>query len=147
MRDDLSLIPINVLHAAVLSALHKEAFQEHWSTPAFQDLLSMPAAFGFLAESKEMPVGFIMCQGSGEEAEIITIATKDEARRSGVGRSLLERALQKKTVMFLEVAEDNEAAKAFYLTCGFVKVGLRPKYYKRDNGHSVDAHVMRYEAV
>lgn len=147
MRDDLNIIPINILHADLLSTLHKEAFQEAWSIKAFQDLVSMPAAFGFLAENKGMPVGFIICQGTDEEAEIITIATKQGARRSGVGRILLERALQKVPVMFLEVADDNVAAKSFYLTCGFAKVGRRPKYYKRAEGQPMDALVMRYEAV
>ena len=33
--------------------------------------------------------------------------------------------------MFLEVAEDNRAARALYAAAGFASVGRRPAYYAR----------------
>lgn len=145
MKEELVFSALTPFHADVLSRLHKDAFQECWSVKEFQDLLSMPAAFGFLAEKNKKPIGFIICQGTDEEAEIITIATVQNMRRIGVAKKLLSCALKRVPIMFLEVAQDNEAAKAFYMKYGFTIVGLRPKYYKRGAGQFVDAQVMRFE--
>ena len=38
------------------------------------------------------------------------------------------------SVLFLEVAEDNAAAKALYDRCGFTPIGKRPAYYRREGG-------------
>jgi ribosomal-protein-alanine N-acetyltransferase len=46
--------------------------------------------------------------------------------------------LQKAQKIFLEVAEDNHAAFAFYTKTGFVITGKRAGYYKRIGG-AVDA--------
>ena len=47
--------------------------------------------------------------------------------------------------MFLEVAEDNTAAKALYAACGYAQVGRRPGYYLPKNAAPVAALVMRKE--
>lgn len=146
MKKALNLIEIGVFHRDVIAQLHGEAFDEHWSRQAFQDLLSMPAAFGFLAQDHTGPLGFILCQGSQDEAEIITLATCLRARRKGVGKKLVEGAFKQVQTLFLEVAEDNESAHAFYLNLGFDQVGVRPKYYKRAQGVYKDALVMRLGA-
>jgi ribosomal-protein-alanine N-acetyltransferase len=57
-------------------------------------------------------------------------ALVDEARRRGA------RAL------FLEVADDNTAARRLYAARGFVQVGRRANYYRRAAG-LVDALVLR----
>ena len=43
------------------------------------------------------------------------------------------------TTAFLEVAEDNTAARALYSACGYVQNGLRPGYYVRESGSHVAA--------
>lgn len=43
------------------------------------------------------------------------------------------------TRLFLEVAEDNAAARALYDRLGFEPAGRRPRYYSRPNGPAVDA--------
>ncbi len=132
-------------HAGVVAALHQEGFDEVWSVQSFADLISMPASFGFLALEGEDPAGFILCQGDDVEAEIITIATRLEKRRQGVAHALLRKACQKTRRMFLEVAEDNPVALAFYEKEGFVHSARRKGYYKRQAGGKVDALVMMRE--
>lgn len=82
---------------------------------------------------------FIICSVAADQAEILTLATRPEARRSGLGRMLLAEtvtALRDKQVteLFLEVAEDNLAARALYKGAGFSAIGRRPGYYRRPQG-------------
>lgn len=82
---------------------------------------------------------FIICSVAADQAEILTLATHPEARRSGLGRMLLAEtvtALRDKQVteLFLEVAEDNLAARALYKRAGFSAIGRRPGYYRRPQG-------------
>jgi GNAT superfamily N-acetyltransferase len=69
-------------------------------------------------------------------------------RLLGLARSLVETigahaAAHGATRLFLEVAEDNAAARALYAAGGFVTVGRRRGYYARRLGPAVDALTMR----
>lgn len=44
--------------------------------------------------------------------------------------------------MFLEVAEDNHAARALYQNFGFAMVGRRPGYYARKEQTAMDALIL-----
>jgi ribosomal-protein-alanine N-acetyltransferase len=44
--------------------------------------------------------------------------------------------------LFLEVAQDNSAARGLYAAHGFVQIGRRANYYRRRSG-LVDALVLR----
>lgn len=92
--------------------------------------------------------GLILARVASDECEILTIGTIPDRRRSGLARSLLHEAAHRAHVlgaksMFLEVAEDNDAARALYASCGFLSVGRRTGYYKRPGGKIVDALVWR----
>ena len=49
--------------------------------------------------------------------------------------------------MFLEVADDNVAARALYDRIGFVQVGIRPDYYLRGAVDYVDARILRNDLI
>ena len=62
-------------------------------------------------------------------------------RRRGIGRALLdwseaEAGRRRIGSVVLEVAADNEAARRLYGATGFIRVGARPRYYRR--GRRVD---------
>ncbi len=62
----------------------------------------------------------------------------------GIGLGMLEglaRAARRGDAkrIFLDVAEDNEAARALYHKLGFVEVGRRKRYYQRVGAEPVDA--------
>jgi len=134
---------LSIAHCAVLSQLHEESFDEAWTEKSFQDLVGMPATFGFLmSDEAGDPLGFILCQGDEIEAEIIAIATRSKVRRSGIARQLLNAAINKTQRMFLEVAEDNQGAIIFYQRHGFKQIARRKNYYKKKGKLAVDALVM-----
>jgi len=125
--------------AARLAALHAEAFDGPWDAAAFESLLGQVGVH--LAET---PDGFILMRTVADEAEILTLAVRPDARRRGLGAELVARgaadaAARGATRLFLEVADDNDAARALYARAGFEEAGRRPRYYARPDGSRRDA--------
>ena len=95
----------------------------------------------FGGADENQPQGFALWRDLGEEAEILTIGVVPEARGAGLGAALLERVLASVRAggayrLFLEVAADNQGARALYTCRGFRKIGARKRYY-RDGGDAV----------
>ena len=132
--------------SAVLARLHALSFATPWSETALCDLLSQSGVSGLGLDG----AGFLVFRIVADEAEILTLATEPGQRRRGLGRRLVEAAALKARQsgadrIFLEVAEDNEAALALYARCGFLQVGHRRGYYRRATGTEVDARVLALE--
>lgn len=128
------ILPAGLPHAALLAELHKAGFPQPWSEKALAELLAMPGAFAFVVQEEGEPVGFVLARVAADEAEIVTIAVIPDCRRSGFGGRLMDRVLDEArrrgaVRLFLEVAEDNRAARRLYENLGFAEVGRRRKYY------------------
>lgn len=129
---------LSVTDAGTLAKIHASAFDEAWDTDAFIRLLQRTGAFAIGAQRADATdlQSFILAEVAADQAEILTLATIPSARRLGLGCALV-RAAQKRAsqcgalAMFLEVAEDNEAAVALYSGCGFAINGRRRAYYRR----------------
>ena len=134
-------------HAGVLSALHGASFDEAWSAPSFKELLEMAGVFGLVVLIGDNPLGFILTRQAQDEGEIITLGVDPDHRRQGLAR-LLVRAAESKLVnaggraMFLEVAENNQTARALYEALGYQEVGRREGYY-RIRDRSIDALILK----
>lgn len=138
--------------AALLAALHARCFEtgggEAWDESAVTTLLATPGIFAFLVLAPaDLPAGLVMARAGGGESEILTAGVLPEYRRQGLGAALIEAAAGHAAslgaqTLFLEVADDNEAAQGFYRSCGFKPVGRRAGYYRRESG-SADAVVLR----
>ena len=125
-----------------LAAIHAEAFETPWDEASLSALLASPGVFAV-----EEPDGFILIRVVADEAEILTLAVRPAARRSGLGGRLVETAVVRAAAlsaerMFLEVAEDNVAARALYARAGFHEAGRRRGYYSRKDGSREDALVL-----
>ena len=125
-----------------LAALHAEAFSAPWDARAFADLLAQPGVLLRIEAD-----GFILIRVVLDEAEILTLAVRPGARRQGLGRRLVERACVAAkdagaAILFLEVAEDNAAARVLYARAGFVEIGRRKAYYASPDGRRIDALVL-----
>jgi len=127
--------------AGLLAALHASSFSSPWDVAAFADLMTQAGVFAAATEA-----GFILCRVILDEAEILTLAVRPEARGHGLGGRLTASAARLARTagaerLFLEVAEDNLAALALYDRAGFVQTGLRKAYYETPAGR-MDARVL-----
>ena len=123
-----------------LARLHAAAFDPAWSAGEIAALDAVALL--------EDDAGLVLVRTVAGEAEILTIGVRPEARGAGVGRRLLEAALaaalaEGAGAVFLEVAEDNPAARRLYAGLGFEEVGRRRGYYPRAGTPAVDALVLR----
>lgn len=133
-----------VMEAAAgrLATLHAEAFDAPWDVSAFETLLGQAGVH--LVEAAE---GFILVRTVADEAEILTLAVRPAERRRGIATDLVARgalvaAAHGAIRLFLEVAEDNDAARGLYERAGFVEAGHRPRYYARADGSRTDAVIL-----
>jgi ribosomal-protein-alanine N-acetyltransferase len=127
---------------ASLAALHAASFPDPWDAAAITALLATPGTLAFHHAD-----GFVLARIAGDEAEILTLAVMPVARGKGLGRALLQAAINQAqalgaVTMFLEVGVDNPAALALYSGLGFTRVGARKAYYTAAGG-SGDALVLR----
>ena len=132
--------------AELLARLHARAFDKAWSMAEIAKLLENPAVFAIVSRS-DGPQGFAMAWAAAGDAELLTVAVVPEARRRGVGASLVSAAgvtalVRGAASMHLEVAEDNVAARALYAKLGYEEAGRRHAYYAGEGGF-VDAIVMK----
>jgi ribosomal-protein-alanine N-acetyltransferase len=79
------------------------------------------------------------------EFEIHTIGVDSACQGLGIGRRMLDMLLEIAAgdTVFLEVRTDNVAAIALYESVGFVRVGIRKRYYRVSGA---DAYTMRRSA-
>lgn len=132
-----------------LARIHAQAFSSTraWSAAEFRSLLDQP---GMVLTGDDR--AFALLRVTLDEAEVLTIATAPEHRRKGLARAVLaqaETAVQTlgAAVIFLEVAEDNDAARALYAQAGYAQIGRRPGYYLPKDAAPVAALVLRKAVV
>jgi ribosomal-protein-alanine N-acetyltransferase len=124
----------------------RASFPTPWTRAAFEEELKRSwAVVRVLRVSWGWPpCGFMNYWIVGDEIHLHNIAVLPDMRRRGYGRKLLQELLETAATqsvrsIWLEVRGSNRAAVNLYRSAGFVKVGLRPRYYS-DNGE--DALVM-----
>lgn len=132
----------------LLASLHARAFpKKPWSAIEIAKLMENQAVFVLMHGNGAEPNGFVMAWAAAGDSELLTVAVVPEARRRGVGAALVTSAgvaalVRGAASMHLEVAEDNEGARALYRKLGYEEAGRRHAYYAGEGG-SVDAIVMR----
>lgn len=126
--------------------IEEASFPTPWSEGTFRNLMRRANARLWVAESEAGELlGYAVAWFAGREAELGDLAVSPEARRSGVGRALVEAVLEDARnhgiqLVFLEVRESNAAARRLYERAGFEPGVRRPGYYVRP---VEDALVMR----
>ncbi|MFK7836648.1 MAG: GNAT family N-acetyltransferase [Sulfitobacter sp.] len=126
-----------------MATLHRAAFvsERPWSAAEFSELIESRFTHCY-----DHAHGFALARTLAGETELLALAVDPAHHRRGIGRTLTEEWLNasigEAATAFLEVAEDNAAASALYLSLGFRESGRRPAYYARKNAAAVDAIVM-----
>ena len=95
----------------------------------------------------ERILGYIIFWLVHDEVHVLNVGTAPESRRRGIGRALMEAAVEAgrsrgARLSTLEVRRSNQAAIALYASLGYSQVGVRPRYYAEENE---DAIVMTLE--
>lgn len=132
-----------------IAAIHGTLFESAWDRGGIMKLLEHPGSTALIARTgfPKVSVGFAMAQMVADEAEILSVGVVKDWQRVGLGFKLadgIERALRRAGVknVFLEVAEDNTAARALYAKMGFSETRRRKGYYARKAGPAIDALVL-----
>lgn len=145
--DGLFLAPLDAVDPDHLAALHKQCFDRGWTATDFARIASIVPYAGLAAHKGNAIAGFVAVSIAVDEAEILTLAVDPAFRRSGIAGAMLRRLADDLRgigveAVFLEVSEDNDAAKAAYLAAGYAEIGRRRGYYRTDAG-ARDALIMK----
>ena len=109
--------------------ISKEQFGENsWTYEQFIDSYYSKSTQVYVAIENLTIVSFMIVQDNIDDLNILLIATKENYKRKGYAKNLLN-LLGSKTI-WLEVRESNFDAINFYLANEFKLIGKRLKYYK-----------------
>ncbi len=143
-KSNIVIVPTSASDSDVLAEIHKNCFEKYWKISEFDDLLNRSANSGYLLKIDNIPAALILVMDTGDALEILTIATHSDFRRKGLATRLLQEfdSVSPQSIdknWLLEVEADNASAISFYEGLGFTKVGVRKKYYKKQNNERIDA--------
>jgi ribosomal-protein-alanine N-acetyltransferase len=151
----ITLDEVITAEADTLADIHGQAFAHTWSGEDFATLLAQRGTFALAVRREGIfgvrrMVGFVLVRVAADEAEILTIAVRRDARGKGHGRKLMEEALRRLyrdriATCFLEVNRGNAAAVGLYRSLGFVVAGERQRYYSEATSGDTSALVMRLQ--
>ena len=126
----MTLSDVDAVHA-----IETATFRTPWSRADFEhEMMKNPCARYLVAEAEEQVAAFAGAHIILDEGHITNIAVLEPFRGRGIGRKITEALLQYASnlgasYLTLEVREHNEKAQALYRSLGFIKVGVRKKYY------------------
>lgn len=128
---------------ALMTQAFDPAFGEAWSEAQCSGILIMPGVWMTLAARDGEPAGFTIARIVADEAELLLLGVRADARRNGVGTALL-RAFREQAAargarrLHLEMRDGNDAG-AMYSAHGFEQVGRRRNYYRGADARRFDA--------
>lgn len=128
---------------AVMEAAFDPAYGEAWTRRQVEDALLTGNCHYGLAMEQGQCAGFYLTRCAYDEEELLLLAVSPQFRRKGIGQRLIDRfrqeAHQRGAVrLFLEMRRGNPA-ETLYLKNRFVPVGVRPNYYRTNQGDRLDA--------
>ena len=119
---------------ADVAALEAVCFSDPWSEAAVASELENPLSLWLTARDETGLLGYIGSQSVPDEADMMNLAVRPDARHQGVAQALLqalETALRGSGIrsLALEVRAGNEPAIRLYARAGYQQIGLRKNYY------------------
>ena len=136
---ELSVDKMELADLDAVLALENIAFVSPWSRSSFlYELLENPRAVYLAAKFDGRLAGYIGMWEIFDEGHITNLAVHPDFRRQGIARRLLgdltEIAKSHGIIkLTLEVRQSNLPAQFLYAKIGFIKAGIRRKYYRDNN--------------
>ncbi len=133
-----------------LASLHAQALPPGWPAADFAASCNNANRIVLKASDGESLAGLAVLQFAADEAEILSIAVAEEARRRGVASAMMKAcaaACEQKLIshLYLEVAEGNGPAQKLYAKFGFRLLAHRKNYYQAAGSAPVTALIMRLD--
>jgi len=133
--------------AAPIAEVEAAAAAVPWSPRSVGAHLRADVRHGWVVERRGRVVAHLLGMAAADEAELLTVAVHPRRRREGLGRRLVRHAQRRWAqagveAAYLEVREDNAAARALYATLGWAPTGRRRSYYR----DGCDAVLYRWSA-
>ena len=135
--EALTIGPATLDDVPAIVEIERAAFSDPWSVRSFREALDQRSIFFWCARRDGVGVlGYVVAWFVADEGEIANLAVSPSARGMGVGRALLDAALEAAArrgvgAVYLEVRDSNERARRLYESRGFEEVGRRRGYYRR----------------
>lgn len=132
----MTVVRMTAAHIEAIAALEEVCFSAPWSAAALTEELDNPlAVFRVAVDASGQVLGYMGFHHIGDEGYVTNVAVFPAARRQGVAAALLaetaryatEHALYRVT---LEVRVSNTVAIALYEGAGYVRDGVRPRFYR-----------------
>lgn len=119
--------------------LSKENLESIFKKETLEDYIIEDETNHIFVYEKDELIGFIIIWESDEYGQIIDLVVKDDDRRKGYGKDLIEYSIDYlKSInvksLSLEVSENNKRAIKLYKKMGFKKERILKNYYKNSNG-------------
>ena len=120
-------------HLSEVASIEEMSFSLPWSLESLELMLTEQAS-ALVALEDGRVLGYVGMMCVRDEGQIINVAVHPDARRRGVGRSLMQAAqayAKERGIVFLslEVRESNIAARSLYSSLGWEEQGIRKGFY------------------
>jgi ribosomal-protein-alanine N-acetyltransferase len=143
----IAIEPASPRDAPKLAQLHGASFHRGWGEAEFEQMLAERNTLVHRLRRGRKTIGFAVSRMAADEAEILSIAVEPKYRGRGLSRNLLLTHLghlagRGVRTIFLEVEENNQAARRLYDRAGFAVTGRRERYYKQASGEQLNALLM-----
>lgn len=131
--------------------IESASFSRPWTMGHFRDEISSTFGHPVVAVLPDGSIaGYLCLKQVLDEAEILDVAVGESQRGKGVGRLLVQQALESAgergaALVSLEVRVGNREAIALYESLGFRETARRKGYY--DGGEDAIVMEYRYKAV
>lgn len=129
-----------------VTALEASCFSMPWKYKDFEEILTNPDRFYFVAVSDEgngKILGGIMLTSIVGEGDISNVAVLEQYRNNSIATALLSQIIEFGktncgiTAFTLEVRSRNTAAIKLYEKAGFVSEGIRPNFYDKPKDDAI----------
>ena len=128
--------------------IERSSFDNPWSAQVMRDSLEAAHTKAIGLEVDTTLIGYIVLSIVLDEAEILSMTIHPDYQGQGYGKVLLTKGIHEVSrlgvkTLYLEVRVNNAVAIHLYEKLGFVRIGIRPRYYKNiQTGQQEDALLM-----
>ncbi len=138
--------PMSAERLGAVLAIEQRCYSHPWTRGNFLDTLTAGHQAQCLMAGDTL-LGYFVAMPGHQEVHLLNVTVSPDHQRQGWARLMLDALAlwargQQADWVWLEVRVSNARAQQVYLRRGFVRVGMRKRYYPAAHGEREDAVVM-----